>query len=85
MTEETKRPIKIQAWVYSEGYCCQYGYLMLCRARGETPKSMAEFSGVSKRVIWTKYRDIEDGLLTCAGRKDCMKPVIEEIRGVPLK
>lgn len=74
------RPIKIQAWVFSEEYCCQYGYLMLCKARGETPKEMAEFSGVSKRVIWTKYREIQLGELKCAGRKDCMKPQIEEVK-----
>lgn len=73
-------PTKFTAWVYSEDYCCPYGYLELCRARKETPKGMADFSGIPLGVIWARYRDVQDGKITCARKKDCMKPLIDSLK-----
>jgi len=79
------RTVWLAAKVASEEYCCVHGYLRLCKARGETPKSMAENLGVSPHTIWYNYRKLFAGNLTCAHHSDCMLPTIEEIEKNPPK
>jgi hypothetical protein len=64
---------------FSEGYCCLWGYLKLCRARGETRKSMSEFSGLSVETIKNHYRRLKRGEHSCQEYPDCLRPVIEDI------
>lgn len=69
--------------VASEDYCCIYGYLRLCRARGETRDSMAEFLGVSPETIKNHYRRLKTGEHKCHRYGDCLGPVIEDINRGP--
>lgn len=69
--------------VFSEGYCCLYGYLRLCRARGETRKTMSEFSGLSPETIKNHYRRLRRGEHTCQKYSECLLPVIEDIDPSP--
>ena len=70
----------LTARIYSEGYCCLHGYLALCKARGETPSSMAKNIEVPIRTIHHHYRCEKAGNRPCAGKSDCLKPVIEELQ-----
>ena len=65
--------------IASEGYCCIYGYLNLCRARGETKKSMASWLGVSFWTIKDHYKLLRRGVHTCQKYSECLRPVIEDI------
>jgi hypothetical protein len=66
--------------VYSEGYCCMYGYLTLCEARGETPKQMGENLSVLPHTIRHHYRCLRKGERSCENKPDCLGPVIAEIK-----
>lgn len=68
--------------VASEGYCCLYGYLKLCRERGEKPKDMAKNMGVAHSTIVYNYGKIADGRKshTCRKLPECLMPTILEIR-----
>lgn len=65
--------------IASEGYCCEYGYLKLCRARGETRREMAGFLGVKFRLIKHWYSLLKKGKVECQCYSDCLRPVIEDI------
>jgi len=71
---------RLIAKAYSEEYCCLRGYLGLCQARGETPKQMAKFIGVSPHTIWYHYRRLEAGKIECQNQPYCLIPIIEEIK-----
>lgn len=78
--EKKHRPFfRLMPKVASEGYCCINGYLRLCRARGETKKSMAEFLGISFWTIKYNYRCLKRGEHKCQNYSDCLSPVIEDI------
>jgi len=79
------RTVWLAAKVASEGYCCVHGYLRLCRARGESPKDMAENIGNSPHTIWYNYRKLAAGTLHCQNQSDCMLPIIKEIEKNPPK
>jgi hypothetical protein len=66
--------------ILSEEYCCIYGYISLCQARGQTVKSMALYLGVSKDSIWRKQREIKTGTRACQKTEDCLKPVIQTLQ-----
>jgi hypothetical protein len=67
--------------VYSEEYCCLWGYLTLCRERGETYREMAGFIGVPYEQIRKAYRFLSRGKYACAKRGTlCLSPVIEDIQ-----
>jgi hypothetical protein len=68
------------ARIYSEGYCCVYGYLNLCRARGETPATMGEYIGLPAHTIRHHYRCEKEGKRSCENKPDCLAPVIAEIK-----
>jgi hypothetical protein len=69
--------------VASEGYCCIFGYLRLCRARGETKKSMSEWSGISFETLKNHYRRLKRGEHSCQKYSDCLLPVVEDIQRGP--
>lgn len=69
--------------VASEGYCCIWGYLRLCRARGETKKQMAEWLGVSVNTLKNHYKRLNSGEHRCFGYSECLRPVIEDINPCP--
>jgi len=69
----------LRARILSEGYCCVYGYLELCRARNETPTGMGENIGLPAHTIRHNYRCLKKGNRACANKPDCLKPTIEEI------
>lgn len=71
----------VLAGVLSEGYCCIYGYLRLCKARGEKPEQMAENLGVTKKPIYRFYKLMEEpnSRITCQRWKSCMKADIEAV------
>lgn len=69
-----------------EDYCCLYGYLALCRARGERTLDMAKNLGVPSRTIRYHYTilDRSPQRRDCAHRcqkkgVDCLHPHIEAI------
>lgn len=65
--------------ILNEGYCCIYGYLNLCKARGETIKSMAAFLGVNKSVLWDCTRK-KGKKHVCQQTSECLQPIILEIQ-----
>lgn len=65
--------------ILSEEYCCIYGYISLCQARGQTAKSMALYLGVSKDSIWRKQREMRAGTRICQKTKDCLTETIKQI------
>ena len=65
--------------IASEGYCCEYGYLKLCRARGETRREMAGFLGVKFRLIKHWYSLLKKGKVECQCYSDCLLPIVEDI------
>lgn len=73
----------IMGKISSEGYCCLYGYLALCTARGETVEDMAANIGMSKDTIWYHLRKLKDETVLnppkCLKIKDCLDPVIQEL------
>lgn len=66
--------------VESEGYCCMHGYLRLCKARGETPDTMAEHMGVSPSTVKYHYARLADEKRShrCSGGPGCMKELWEK-------
>ena len=76
----TSRSEGVKAKIYSEGYCCLFGYLSLCKTRGETPKAMAAFIDKSPNIIWHHYRNLAAGKITCERKSDCLDSIIEEIK-----
>lgn len=68
------------AQIQSEGYCCLNGYLRLCKARGETPMSMAFNFKIKPDIIWYHYRRMAQGRLECQQYSDCLSPIIDEIQ-----
>lgn len=82
MPEKKLKPLSrigIFPKLISEGYCCPYGYLKLCRARGETKASMAKWLGVPFYTMKNAFRALKRGEHVCLGYSGCMKPLIEEI------
>jgi len=73
----------IHAKIASEGYCCMYGFLSLCKARGQTPSTMMPFLGLSRLTFYYHDKKLKNGVYTCSGKSDCLKPIIEEIAGPP--
>lgn len=69
--------------IASEGYCCIWGYLKLCRARGETKKSMSEWSGMNFWTIKDHYRRLVKGQHQCMNYSDCLRSVIEDVQPGP--
>lgn len=69
--------------IASEGYCCIFGYLRLCRVKGETRNSMAEWIGVSPETIKNHYRRLKRGEHSCQEYSECLIPVIEDIQNSP--
>lgn len=65
--------------ILSEEYCCIYGYISLCQARGQTAKSMALYLGVSKDSIWRKQREMRAGTRICQKTADCLQGLIESL------
>jgi hypothetical protein len=65
--------------ILSEEYCCIYGYISLCQARGQTAKSMASYLGVSKDSIWRKQREMKNGTRRCQKTNECMKELVQQI------
>ena len=72
--------LSLQEKVYSEGYCCMYGYLTLCEARGETPVGMGKNIDAKPHTIRHHYRCLRKGERTCDKKPDCMSPIIEAIK-----
>lgn len=67
------------AKIYSEDYCCLYGYLKLCKARGERVEDMAANIGVSPDALWYHYRRLSIGAVQCSKLSTCMQPLLKEI------
>lgn len=65
--------------IYSEGYCCMWGYLTFCRAKGQGTRSMAEWQGVSIDAIRHHYRRLQANEHVCQKTSECIKPDIEAI------
>lgn len=74
------RSHNIHAKIASEGYCCVWGFLNLCKARGQTPSTMMPFLGLSRLTFYHHNRKLQNGLYTCEGKPDCLKETIEQIR-----
>jgi len=70
---------KLQMKIYNEGYCCPYGYLRLCRARGQTNGSIAKYQNLSIKIIQYNYRKVLSGGHKCQNLQDCLLPDIETI------
>jgi hypothetical protein len=66
--------------VASEGYCCLYGYIGLCRARGETKAQMASWLKVGFWTMKYHFRLFNSGRHQCQGYSDCLKPIILDLR-----
>lgn len=69
--------IILETLVAEEGYCCMYGYLKLCKARGQKPDDMAKHMGVAGSTIRYHYTKIFEDKKNhrCKGGGDCMKPL----------
>lgn len=82
MNDPTKHSLanRMLSKIHSEGYCCMWGYLTLCRERGETPQGMAENLGALPHTIRHHYRQIKAGKCSCSGKTDCLRPIIEELQ-----
>ena len=65
--------------IASDGYCCIYGYLRLCRERGETKEEMAKCLGINFWTLKYHYRLLKRNEHSCQNYGDCLKPVIEEL------
>jgi len=63
----------------NEGYCCMHGYLGLCKARKETPVSMAKFFSIHPWAIRYHYRQQKLGRHKCQNHPDCLKGVILDL------
>jgi len=74
------RSHNIHAKIASEGYCCVWGFLNLCKARGQTPSTMMPFLGLSRLTFYHHNRKLKNGLYSCEGKPDCLKDAIAEIR-----
>jgi hypothetical protein len=66
--------------VASEGYCCMFGYLSLCRARGETKQQMANWLGINFWTVKYNYRCLKQGRHTCQKLEGCLKPIIDDLQ-----
>ena len=82
MTRRGRKDLKesLIARVYSEGYCCMHGYLTLCQARGETPKSMAANLNFSEKTLRYHFLRMKKGERPCQNKSDCLSPLIEEFK-----
>ena len=72
----------LKAKILSEGYCCLYGYLALCRERGETVINMAKHINISPDALWYHYRkldDINSKEPKCHRYKECLDPIVQEL------
>ena len=71
----------LAAKIASEGYCCMYGYLTLCKARGETVIAMAKNIDISPDALWYHYRKLEkkDPQPSCQSRAECLTHIVNEI------
>lgn len=70
---------RLDAKIANDEYCCMWGYLELCRARGERPRDMAKTVGLHRYTIYYHYRKLAAGDYSCPGRGACLRPVIEEL------
>jgi len=83
--EAPQKPLKFRPFfkifpaIASEGYCCIYGYLRLCKARGETKKEMASWLKISVNTLKTNYQLLSQGRHVCQKYKDCLEPIIQEL------
>lgn len=77
----TSRTIWLNSKIASQGYCCLYGYLALCRERGETVKNMAKNIGISQDALWYHYRKFDYGAKPpkCQRVQECLDDVIQEL------
>lgn len=66
--------------IVNEGYCCIKGYLHLCKARGETPKSMGKFLQMSPGVIRYHYRLDKANPYKCQNHPECLQGVVSELK-----
>lgn len=62
------------------GYCCPWGYVALCQARGETISSMAREARLPRETVRFYVHKAQKRQTACLGRSDCLKKVIEEIK-----
>lgn len=68
------------ARIASDDYCCLYGYLRLCLARGQDAASMAEYTGVHINTVRYHLRRMKDEKIKCQKRGiNCLIPDILEI------
>jgi hypothetical protein len=68
--------------IASEEYCCVYGYLRLCKARGESYAEMAKSMKVSYWTIKYNFRKMREEKFVCQQYSDCMKSSIEEVEAL---
>lgn len=66
--------------ILEEGYCCMYGYLRLCKHRGEHPSDMALYMGVASSTVRYHYTKIYEDRKNhrCQGEYGCMAPLFIE-------
>jgi len=69
--------------IANEGYCCIRGYLDLCATRKERVVDMAKFLDIMPSVVWFHRRKLASGECLCQKQKDCMQPLIKEIKENP--
>ena len=66
--------------IYSEGYCCMWGYLTFCEAKGQSSRSIAEWQEISIDAVRHHFRKLRAGDHACQGISSCTKPDIEAIQ-----
>lgn len=66
--------------LFSEGYCCKWGYLSLCQARGERQVDMAKFLNIPSGRVRDAYYFMRKGKYKCLANGECMRGVIEELK-----
>lgn len=73
----------LEPLIDSEGYCCMYGYLKLCKHRGERPDEMAAHMGVAGSTIRYHYTmlSINKKNHRCENGEGCMKPEFTDQSG----
>lgn len=53
--------------IYSEGYCCLWGYFTFCQAKGQGTRSISEWHGVSIDAVRHHFRRMRAGGLRLSG------------------
>lgn len=65
--------------IYSEGYCCLWGYFTFCQAKGQGTRSISEWHGISIDAVRHHFRRMRAGDYSCQAITTCIKPDIEAI------